>query len=179
MKGNSIPVAIVFTFAMLAVGGCADEPDTADVAELPTTGAPASAVTETGATADVAGESALLNPNDATREEILAVDGMTEPAADAVLAGRPYTDMLAVDAVLAEHLTEDERETVYAGMWLPLDLNSASGEEILLIPGVGERMEHEFEEYRPYQAIEQFRREIGKYVDDEEVARLEQYVTIR
>jgi hypothetical protein len=40
-------------------------------------------------------------------------------------------------------------------------------------------MRHEFEEYRPYRAIEQFRREIGKYVDSAEVARLEHYVAIR
>jgi hypothetical protein len=40
-------------------------------------------------------------------------------------------------------------------------------------------MQHEFEEYRPYRGIEQFRREIGKYVDSAEVARLERYVTIR
>ena len=39
-------------------------------------------------------------------------------------------------------------------------------------------MIHEFEEYRPYVAIEQFRREIGKYVDDDEVARFERYVVI-
>ena len=63
-------------------------------------------------------------------------------------------------------------------MWKPIDLNTAKGEEILLIPGVGPRMRHEFEEYRPYKDIEQFRREIGKYVDKAEVARLEQYVTI-
>ena len=50
--------------------------------------------------------------------------------------------------------------------------------EIELIPGVGGRMRHEFEEYRPYTSIEQFRREIGKYVDDDEVARLERYVRI-
>ena len=52
-------------------------------------------------------------------------------------------------------------------------------EEILAIPGVGKRMAHEFEEYRPYSSMEQFRREIGKYVDDGEVARLERYVEIR
>jgi hypothetical protein len=40
-------------------------------------------------------------------------------------------------------------------------------------------MQHEFEEYRPYQSIEKFRREIGKYVNPQEVARLERYVTIR
>jgi len=40
-------------------------------------------------------------------------------------------------------------------------------------------MRHEFEEYRPYTSIEQFRREIGKYVDKAEVARLEKYVMIK
>jgi hypothetical protein len=40
-------------------------------------------------------------------------------------------------------------------------------------------MLHEFEEYRPYQSIEKFRREIGKYVKPDEVARLERYVTIK
>jgi DNA uptake protein ComE-like DNA-binding protein len=64
-------------------------------------------------------------------------------------------------------------------VWKPIDLNAASDEEIVLIPGVGRRMLHEFKEYRPYKAIEQFRREIGKYVDKTEVARLEQYVTIK
>jgi hypothetical protein len=39
-------------------------------------------------------------------------------------------------------------------------------------------MAHEFDEYRPYTDMEQFRREIGKYVDEDEVARLEQYVVL-
>ena len=71
------------------------------------------------------------------------------------------------------------RKAIYAKVWKPLDLNTASGEEILLIPGVGRRMRHEFEEYRPYRSMDQFRREIGKYVDKDEVARLERYVMIR
>jgi hypothetical protein len=39
-------------------------------------------------------------------------------------------------------------------------------------------MLHEFHEYRPYTSLEQFRKEIGKYVDAKEVARLERYVTL-
>jgi hypothetical protein len=39
-------------------------------------------------------------------------------------------------------------------------------------------MLREFKEYRPYTNIEQFRREMGKYVDDGEVARLERYVLV-
>jgi DNA uptake protein ComE-like DNA-binding protein len=122
--------------------------------------------------------SAMLDPNSATKEQLVAVPGMTAAAADALIAGRPYQDMVAVNKALAS-LSADARKTVYAKVWKPIDLNTAKGEEILLIPGVGPRMRHEFEEYRPYKNIEQFRREMGKYVDKEEVARLEQYVAIR
>lgn len=62
---------------------------------------------------------------------------------------------------------------------VPININTASDAEILRIPGVGPRMLREFKEYRPYTSIEQFRREIGKYVDKAEVARLEQYIVIK
>ena len=160
---RTIGVAVCF-----ALVGCGDGPR--DGAE---TGTPAVAAGE------VAPASRLIDPNSATREQVLSTPGMTEAAGEAVLAGRPYDDMLEVDRVLGQHLNEEQRDSVYARLWRPLDLNTATAEEILLIPGVGARMRHEFEEYRPYTSIAQFRREIGKYVDDDEVARLEQYVTIR
>ena len=47
-----------------------------------------------------------------------------------------------------------------------LNINTASQADFLgTIPGSGNRMVHEFEEYRPYKSILQFRKEIGKYVD--------------
>jgi hypothetical protein len=58
-------------------------------------------------------------------------------------------------------------------------LSDITDEDILSIPGTGERTLREFKEYRPYTSIEQFRREIGKYVDQKEVARLERYVTLQ
>jgi len=60
-----------------------------------------------------------------------------------------------------------------------INLNTATDAQLMTIPGMGPRMLHEFKEYRPYTSIEQFRREIGKYVDKAEVARFEQYVTIK
>ena len=121
----------------------------------------------------------MLDPNNATPEQLRALPGFSAAAADALVAGRPYADMRAVDRVLSRHLSEPQRDTIYARLWKPLDLNSATAQEIELIPGVGPRMRHEFEEYRPYRSMEQFRREIGKYVNREEVARLERYVMIR
>ena len=52
-----------------------------------------------------------------------------------------------------------------------LNINTASSADFLrAIPNLGNRMVHEFEEYRPYKSIQQFRREIGKYVDANQVA---------
>ena len=120
---------------------------------------------------------AFLDPNSASAEQLATVPGITPQMADAIIAGRPYQDMRGVNAKLTG-LTDEQRDSVYTRLWKPLDLNSATAEEIELIPGVAGRMRHEFEEYRPYRGIEQFRREIGKYVDPAEVARLERYVTI-
>lgn len=58
------------------------------------------------------------------------------------------------------------------------NLNTASGDDFRTIPDVDDRMVHEFEEYRPYASIQQFREEIGKYVDGDQVAAYEQYVYV-
>jgi DNA uptake protein ComE-like DNA-binding protein len=59
-----------------------------------------------------------------------------------------------------------------------VNLNTATRDQILAIPNTGRRMVREFEEYRPYNSILQFRREIGKYVDDAQVAEYEIYVYV-
>lgn len=59
-----------------------------------------------------------------------------------------------------------------------LNINTASEEQFRAIPNVGDKMVHEFEEYRPYVSIQQFRKEIGKYVDESRVANYEQYIFV-
>jgi len=120
----------------------------------------------------------VLNPNLAGEEELLALPPLNETLVKTILDQRPFLSMTDLHAVLGEALTEDQQGALYARLFIPINLNTASREEILLVPGVGDRMAHEFEEYRPYRAIAQFRREIGKYVDEDEVARLEQYVFV-
>ncbi|HEX8211172.1 MAG TPA: hypothetical protein VF584_13440 [Longimicrobium sp.] len=172
--------ALVLAALLAACGNDAPDQDAATAtpeATPPAAAAPAAPLADTTA-APAAAEGAMIDPNTATREQLTAA-GLDAAAADALIQGRPYADMLAVDRALAPRLGEPQRKAVYARVWKPIALNSASKEEILLIPGVGPRMQHEFEEYRPYRNIEQFRREIGKYVDKEEVARLEKYVEVR
>ena len=60
-----------------------------------------------------------------------------------------------------------------------VNLNTATKEEFFAaIPNLGNRMAHEFEEYRPYKSIQQFRKEIGKYVDQAKVAEYEKSVYV-
>jgi DNA uptake protein ComE-like DNA-binding protein len=62
---------------------------------------------------------------------------------------------------------------------IKLNLNTATGDEFLAdVPGMSSRMVREFLEYRPYVSIQQFRREIGKYVDQTQVAEYEKYVYV-
>ena len=158
---------------ILALGACADatqeEEQPADTATTAETTVPTPAPAENS--------SGMLDPNTATAEQLATIPGLNQTIATDLVNGRPYADMRAVDQKLTS-LSEEQRDTVYTRLWKPIDLNTASKEEIELIPGVGPRMRHEFEEYRPYTSIEQFRREIGKYVDAQEVARLEKYVMI-
>ena len=192
MKGlNASPVGLA-SLALVATMACtmkkADSTDTAaaavDTAAMSTAAAPptASATAPAAPAAPTSGTTTpggMVDPNSATRADLAAIPGMTDAVINAVIAARPYNNMVAFDKALAASLNEKQRDSVYAHVWRPIDLNTATGEEILLIPGIGPRMRHEFEEYRPYKSMDQFRREIGKYVDKNEVARLERYVTIR
>ncbi|MGI9261227.1 MAG: hypothetical protein ACR2QR_04285 [Woeseiaceae bacterium] len=120
----------------------------------------------------------LLNANTASVDELASLPHMDTVLAEMVVENRPYPSINVMHDLLLADLGEEELEELYAHVFIPINLNTAYEIDILLIPGVGRRMAHEFEEYRPYSNIEQFRREIGKYVDEEEVARLEQYVTL-
>lgn len=121
----------------------------------------------------------LLNPNLATAAELAEVRGLNSAAVEAITEARPFLRMADLHAVVAQHVGADGYDGVYNAMWVPIDLNDVTAEEILLIPAVGNRMLHEFEEYRPYEGLIEFHREIDKYVDDDELAHLEQYVYVR
>jgi DNA uptake protein ComE-like DNA-binding protein len=120
----------------------------------------------------------VKDANTVAATEMAAMPHLTPALAAEIVAARPFANLTAFDAFLATRLTKEQRAELYPRLWVHLDLNSASREEIALIPGMGPRMTREFLEYRPYASMAVFRREIGKYVNAEEVARLEQYTFV-
>ena len=95
-----------------------------------------------------------------------------------VIDARPFQSVTDLDKVLGQTLSAEQRKELYGRLFVHVNLNTCTKEEILLIPNAGARMVREFFEYRPYKALAQFHREIDKYVDDAELARLEQYVFV-
>ena len=136
------------------------------------------AVTCADASAQVGRSVTIVDANVATEQQLSAIPQLTPSIIKSILAQRPFRSITELDALLGQTLSPDQRMTVYGRLFVHLNLNTATREQILLIPNAGPRMVREFQEYRPYKALAQFHREIDKYVDDTELARLEQYVFV-
>jgi len=129
--------------------------------------------------AQVGRNQGVLNPNLAGETELSAIPHLTPALVAGIIERRPFLGMLDLHAYLGAALSAEQLAEVYPRLFLPVNIVTASPEELLLIPGAGRRMAHEFQEYRPWEGgLIRFRREIGKYVDSSEVARLEQFIFI-
>lgn len=120
----------------------------------------------------------IVDANIATEQELSALPQLTPALVDGIVDARPFASITELDALLARTLDRAQITELYGQLFVHLNLNTATREQVLLIPGTGPRMAHEFDEYRPYPALAQFHREIAKYVDDTELARLAQYVFV-
>ena len=120
----------------------------------------------------------LVNPDLASEKELLALPHMNGAIVKGILERRPFLTMTDLNSFLAQSLKKEQLEALYDKMFVQINLNTATDDEILLIPGTGKRMLREFKEYRPYRTLAQFRKEIGKYVDQKELDRLERYVLV-
>jgi DNA uptake protein ComE-like DNA-binding protein len=119
-----------------------------------------------------------INLNTAPREEILLVPGAGPKMAHEFDEYRPWKTWTQFEKEIGKYVDAKEVARLAQYAFIPVNLNTASDGDILTIPGAGQRMLHEFKEYRPWKTMEQFNKEIGKYVDAKEVKRLARYVAI-
>lgn len=119
-----------------------------------------------------------VNLNTASRDEILLIPGAGTRMAREFAEYRPWKSWAQFDKEISKYVGQQETDRLKQYVFIPVNLNTASDADILTIPGAGQRMVREFKEYRPWKAKAQFEKEIGKYVDAKEVARLWRYVVI-
>jgi DNA uptake protein ComE-like DNA-binding protein len=133
----------------------------------------------TGVSAQVGKSQGVVDANTAAESDLAAFPNMTPAIAKALVAKRPFASPAALNAfLLAQGLTVEQAAAFYAKAFVHINLNTATSEEILLVPGAGRRMTREFAEYRPWKTWAQFDREIGKYVGAAATAQLAQYTFI-
>ena len=120
-----------------------------------------------------------VNLNTGTREEILLIPGAGTRMAHEFDEYRPWRNWAHFDKEIGKYVPQTEVDRLKQYVFIPINLNTATDEIFLTIPGVGARMVHEFKEYRPWTSQAQFQKEIGKYVDQKEVARLWRYFVIQ
>src|SRR3974390_1781628 len=114
-----------------------------------------------GAIAGAAMFTALTMP----ASELARRPGMTPALAKGVVEHRPFKSPLDLNKFLVDQkLNADQVKALYAKAFVPINLNTGTKEEFMLIPGVGARMSDEFAEYRPWKTSAQFDKETRKYV---------------
>ena len=129
--------------------------------------------------AQVGKSQGVVDANTAAEKDLAAMPHMTPAIAKALVAQRPFDSIVDLNKFLiAQGLTAEQAMEFYAKAFVNINLNTATSEEILLVPGAGRRMTREFAEYRPWKAYAQFDKEIGKYVGPEATAKLAQYTFI-
>lgn len=121
-----------------------------------------------------------LNLNTATDEEIRAIPAaQTNRVLREFKEYRPYRNLAVFHKEMRKYWDETEVLRLEQYVFVPINLNTATDEEILSIPAAQpNRVLREFKEYRPYTSMEQFRKEMRKYWDEKEVGRLQRYVTL-
>ena len=119
-----------------------------------------------------------INLNTATDEEILLVPGAGRRMVREFKEYRPWKTWAQFDKEIGKYVGAQETARLAQYAFIPVNLNTASDDDILSIPGAGRRMVREFKEYRPWKSQAQFEKEIAKYVDAKEVKRLWRFVVI-
>jgi len=121
----------------------------------------------------------VVDVNTVAENELAAFPSMTPAIAKALVARRPLMSALELNTfLLSQGLTQDQAMAFYGKAFVHINLNTATSEEIVLVPNAGRRMAREFAEYRPWKSWGQFDKEIGKYVGAEATAKLAQYTFI-
>ena len=129
--------------------------------------------------AQVGTSQGVVDANTASEPELAKMPHMTPAIAKALVGVRPFKSITELNTFLiGQGLTQEQAMAFYQKAFVHINLNTATRDEILLVPGAGQRMVREFAEYRPWKSWAQFDKEIGKYVGADATAKLAQYCFI-
>src|SRR5262245_10697887 len=94
--------------------------------------------------AQVGRHQGMIEPNIADERDLVKLPHLNAALVKAILERRPFANMMELHKFLSQSLDGKQLSELYTKMFIHLNLNTATREEIMLIPGMGNRMVREF-----------------------------------
>jgi DNA uptake protein ComE-like DNA-binding protein len=120
-----------------------------------------------------------INLDTGTREEFVLVPGAGNRMAKEFAEYRPWKSWLQFDKEIGKYVGQQETDRYKQYMFIPINLNAASDDALLTVPGANPAMIQAFKKSRPWKSMDQFNNEIGKAFGPKEAARLGRYFVIQ
>lgn len=125
-----------------------------------------------------------IDLNRGTDAELLLIPGMDAKKLAAVKGSRPWASFEQFQAEITKATSAAEAARLEQYLFIPVELNSWTDPIMDSFAGIGvgtRQWKREFAEYRPWTSMEQFDREIAKYLRARptELQRLKRYVYIK
>ena len=120
--------------------------------------------------------SGLIDPNIASEAQLTGLPHMTPAIVKSLMGRRPFAGIAELNTFLLEQkLTAAQATELYEKAFVHVNLNTATREEIMLIPRAGTRMAREFASTGPGRPGRSSTRKSASTVGQPETDRLKQY----
>jgi DNA uptake protein ComE-like DNA-binding protein len=123
----------------------------------------------------------VMDMNAVSEAQLERLPNMTPDLTKALLGGRPFADITKLNTFLLENqkLTPVRVAEIYRKVFVHVDLNGASLDELKLIPGISDSAPREITARRPWKTLGQFYQEMTKSATSAMADRWLQYVFIQ
>ena len=89
---------------------------------------------------------------------------------------RPWKTFAQFDKEIGKYVGQEATDKLKQYVFIPLNVNTASDQDLLTIPGMTPAMLARIKQGRPWSSKEQFEQQISKGADPKEAARLSRFL---
>lgn len=119
-----------------------------------------------------------VNLNTGTREEILLIPGAGTRMAREFDEYRPWRSWAQFDREISKYVGQEATDRLKQYVFIPLNVNTASDQDLMTIPGLTAQTLARIKQGRPYASREQFEQRMTQGGDAKDAARIAHFVVV-